>query len=106
MTTTWNELRVGDEKKRETNMKEDNGGNGPSQDAVAARAYEIWERAGCPTGCDKEHWLQAETELLTAPQQPKPVPPAQVEIAGPVRSLTVLPSRSVLGPKGRRNGRH
>lgn len=33
---------------------------------VALRAYEIWECAGCPDGLDKEHWEQAERELLEA----------------------------------------
>ena len=33
---------------------------------IALRAYEIWERAGCPDGLDKEHWEQAERELLEA----------------------------------------
>ena len=30
---------------------------------VAKRAYEIWEACGCPPGCDREHWLQAEREV-------------------------------------------
>lgn len=32
-------------------------------DAVARRAFEIWERSGRPTGRDLENWLQAESEL-------------------------------------------
>jgi hypothetical protein len=40
---------------------------GPSGSArvpdVAARAYEIWQRSGCPNGKDQEHWFQAEREL-------------------------------------------
>ena len=34
-----------------------------TQDKIAVRAYEIWEKAGCPKGKDKEHWQQAEREL-------------------------------------------
>ena len=30
---------------------------------ISKRAREIWEREGRPEGRDKEHWLQAETEL-------------------------------------------
>ena len=32
-------------------------------EAIARRAFEIWEREGCPDGCDLRHWLQAEQEL-------------------------------------------
>lgn len=34
-------------------------------DAIARRAFELWEREGCPDGCDLRHWLQAEKELET-----------------------------------------
>src|SRR5436305_1813295 len=30
---------------------------------IARRAYEIWEHAGRPHGLDREHWLQAATEI-------------------------------------------
>jgi Protein of unknown function (DUF2934) len=30
---------------------------------VAKRAYEIWEQAGRPHGRDREHWLQAASEI-------------------------------------------
>jgi Protein of unknown function (DUF2934) len=33
---------------------------------IRLRAYEIWERSGYPHGLDKEHWEQAEQELLDA----------------------------------------
>ncbi len=32
-------------------------------DEIARRAYQIWQAAGCPSGRDREHWLQAEAEL-------------------------------------------
>lgn len=32
-------------------------------DAIARRAYEIWNKDGRPDGCDLRHWLQAEQEL-------------------------------------------
>ncbi len=35
----------------------------PSSEDIAKRAYEIWEEEGCPTGCEEQHWLQAEEEL-------------------------------------------
>ena len=36
---------------------------GPSQDAIARRAYEIWESEGRPDGRATEHWLRAVSEL-------------------------------------------
>lgn len=38
----------------------------PSHEIVALRAYEIWQRHGCPVGTDAQDWLQAETELREA----------------------------------------
>ncbi len=35
----------------------------PTNEMIAARAYEIWQQNGCPEGCEQEHWLQAEREL-------------------------------------------
>ncbi len=34
-----------------------------THEEISKRAREIWEREGRPEGRDKEHWLQAETEL-------------------------------------------
>jgi len=34
-----------------------------THEEISKRAREIWEREGRPQGRDKEHWLQAETEL-------------------------------------------
>lgn len=45
-----------------------NGGNGAAQpmlqEQIAARAYSIWLKKGCPEGCEQENWLQAEEELM------------------------------------------
>jgi hypothetical protein len=35
----------------------------PSQEAIAARAYELYVQSGYQNGHDEEHWLQAEREL-------------------------------------------
>jgi hypothetical protein len=40
-----------------------------SRNAIALRAYHLWERAGRPSGRDLEHWLQAEAELNAASQR-------------------------------------
>lgn len=38
-------------------------GSASDAGAIAHRAYEIWQRAGCPDGRAMEHWLQAEVEM-------------------------------------------
>lgn len=38
-------------------------GSVPTQDEIAAYAYEIYLREGCPNGKELEHWLRAEAEL-------------------------------------------
>jgi hypothetical protein len=41
-----------------------NGFNEPAPEEIAYCAYLIWEKEGCPEGREREHWLQAETQLL------------------------------------------
>lgn len=48
-----------------------------SFELIQRQAYEIWERDGAPHGLDKEHWAQAERELLdAAPESEEAKPPA------------------------------
>jgi Protein of unknown function (DUF2934) len=35
---------------------------------VRERAYEIWQKAGCPEEKSVEHWLQAEAEIAAEEQ--------------------------------------
>ena len=35
----------------------------PSQQEIAARAWEIWKSRGCQAGRDVENWLEAEKQL-------------------------------------------
>lgn len=30
---------------------------------IEQRAYQIWEDEGCPTCCELDHWLRAESEI-------------------------------------------
>ena len=44
-------------------------------DRVFLRAYELWQREGCPHGRDVDHWVQAEREIAEEQRQtsgPKP----------------------------------
>jgi hypothetical protein len=43
---------------------EHNGFQPPKQDEIAICAYLIWEKEGRPFGREREHWLQAETQLF------------------------------------------
>ena len=36
----------------------------PAIEEIALCAYLIWDREGRPSGREKEHWFQAETQLL------------------------------------------
>jgi len=33
------------------------------REKIAMRAYEKWLKNGCPHGCDRQHWMEAEDEL-------------------------------------------
>lgn len=39
---------------------------GPSDEEIAALAYELWEQAGRPDGRSEEHWREAEARLRGA----------------------------------------
>ena len=41
-----------------------NGFDAPTPEEIALCAFLIWEREGRPSGREREHWLQAETQLL------------------------------------------
>ena len=34
-----------------------------TQEAIAVRAYQLWEARGCPAGSPEEDWYRAEQEL-------------------------------------------
>jgi Protein of unknown function (DUF2934) len=57
-----------------------------SFELIQRRAYEIWEGAGYPDGLDREHWAQAEQELLeAAPDQPETLIEEEAEPVSEVR---------------------
>jgi hypothetical protein len=43
---------------------ESHGFSTPTEEEISQCAYLIWEREGRPADRAKEHWLQAETQLL------------------------------------------
>lgn len=46
------------------------------EDEVAARAYQLWVRRGCPDGSPEEDWFAARRELESARKRAVPVIPA------------------------------
>src|SRR5436305_14386860 len=52
-----------DKQRSESNVMSGNREITPSDDEIAARAYEIYEREGRSDGKAMDHWLQAESEL-------------------------------------------
>jgi hypothetical protein len=45
-------------------LNEHHGFSHPTEEEIAQCAYLIWEGEGRPAGREKEHWLQAETQLM------------------------------------------
>ena len=43
-----------------------------TQEQIAARAYEIWEEEGYPTGRERIHWRKALREFAGNPDAPAP----------------------------------
>jgi len=67
-------------------MKKTNGSNGDAlnnPDAVAKRAYEIYQNRGGTDGADLDDWLEAERELKRGPS----------DVTGPVPSATRAPAK-------------
>ena len=46
--------------------------SGDAEDAIRARARELWEQNGRPDGRDEEFWLAAEREIREAGELDKP----------------------------------
>jgi len=44
---------------------------GPSQEQIAARAYQLWEAQGKPEGSNQKSWFAAERQLRAETPQPK-----------------------------------
>lgn len=42
----------------------------PTKQATRERAYAIWEQEGRPDGKDRDHWLRAEAEIISAASRP------------------------------------
>jgi hypothetical protein len=59
------------------------------RDRIAARAYEIWEKAGRPQGQHEQHWLEAERQIEDEGWQrdPKLVVKQQREVAATTSEL-------------------
>lgn len=43
----------------------------PVRLVIEHRAYAIWESEGRPSGCDFDHWLRAEAEIMSSDSEDK-----------------------------------
>ena len=64
--------------------------NPDRQTAIAARAHQIWQEAGCPHGQDAMHWHQAEREHDEAEARAAAVESFNAE---PVATARATPAR-------------
>jgi hypothetical protein len=70
----------------------------PTQEEIAARAYEIYIREGRPVGREKEHWMAAEAALV------KERTMAQPQKKGPSISKSDLTGKSTGSASGKATG--
>lgn len=77
--------------KNEIEKSSDSNGKGrtPTNEEIARRAYEIWQRDGCPDGCEQAHWYQAERELAKGSGPAAKPAPAQKKDARPAGSTPI-----------------
>ncbi len=63
---------------------------------IEVRAYLIWEGAGRPHGCEKEHWARAEAEVLGVARG-KDAAPAKK--SAPVSAKASSPAKAAVAAK-------
>jgi hypothetical protein len=71
----------------------------PDHEAIAARAYLIWQRRGCPQGSAESDWLEAEAQLRAE----RPVrldATASTEAAAPVETVLQAAPAVAQPPEG------
>ncbi len=61
----------------------------PSQEEIAARAYELWVSRGRPEGTDQDNWHEAEQQLQNRHR------------SGPLDPESDRPDRSIIMERGR-----
>jgi CheY-like chemotaxis protein len=47
----------------------------PTHDEIAVGAYHVWERESRPSGRQKQHWTEAQRQLISFPRRLEPKPP-------------------------------
>ena len=76
--------------------------NTPSHAAIAARAYELWQRRGCPQDSAEQDWIEAEAQLRReAAAQVVAVQVAPLPVLTPVTA----PAQAQAAPKRARRTR-
>lgn len=59
-------------------------GHAPSHEAIARRAYALWQERGCPEGESTADWFAAEAELRLAALESNRDEPRDVDDESPV----------------------
>lgn len=76
---------------------------------TAERAYLIWEGLGRPHGYDREHWLQAEAEVLGKGKAPAAKTATRAVAKGTKRTVTATATAAAMeaaagsAPKARKS---
>ena len=68
---------------------------------IRQRAYEFWETAGQPEGCEQEHWYRAEASVAAeeVPAAPAPKPRARKPKAEGETATKAKPKAETAAPK-------
>jgi hypothetical protein len=66
------------------------------ENAIGQLAYQLWERAGRPTGSDQHFWFEAEKQLRAKVTQPAPT--VSVQIPAPARAKDPEPVKVESAP--------
>lgn len=66
-----------------------------TKEEISRRAYEIWEKAGRPTGCEAKHWAEAERQLR-AERTPVTV---KLSAPAPQPAVVTTPKPAPVAPK-------
>ena len=73
-------------------------------DRIARRAHALWEKEGRPEGRDKDHWAQAETEIVQVGEElPERLVPGEPADPGPVPGMTPARRRKPASAVGQRS---
>ncbi len=72
-----------------------------TEDQIREAAYHLWEQSGGAHGSDKDHWLQAEQALKTAPAKKRSTRKAAAKPAAKKKPAAKAAADKPAAPKGK-----